>query len=447
MNKSLNGKKIAVLGIGVSNMSALRYLIKHDLKALAVFDSRQKPPRISEIPSGIEVRLGEFSAKALSEYDMLVLGPGISSSNPVVEEAARRGAEIVGDVELFAREVRVPVIGITGSNGKSTVTTLTAMMARKDGINAAMGANIGIPVFDAIRTDADLYVLELSSFELETTSNLKLKAGTILNVSEDHLDRYHGSIEEYAAAKQRIYRNCEKAVVNRNDPRTMPSDGREPFASFGTDLRDYGIMVENGGRTWLCVKGKPVYDTANMHIYGVHNQQNALACMALCDAAGISRKAQLAALDDFTGLPHRCQLVSVIDGVSYYNDSKATNVASAQAAIEGLAGAHPEGILLLAGGLGKGQDFSPLRKYIGKEVKDVYCFGRDAAQLLALDPERCHSVMNMRQALNDARAKAKPGQAVLLSPACASFDQFKGFEERGEIFVGLVRRLEEADRS
>lgn len=446
MNKLLNGKKIAVLGIGVSNMSALRYLIKHDLKALTVFDSRQKPPRISEIPSGVDVRLGEFSSKALSGYDMLVLGPGISSSTPEVEEAARHGAEVVGDVELFAREVRVPVIGITGSNGKSTVTTLTALMARKDGVNAAMGANIGIPVFDALKSGVDLYVLELSSFELETTSSLKLKAGTILNVSEDHLDRYHGSIEEYAQAKQRIYRNCEKAVVNRDDPRTLPKDSHEVFASFGSDMRDYGIMVENGGRTWLCVKGKPVYDTARMHIYGAHNHQNALACMALCDAAGISRKAQLEALDDFTGLPHRCQLVSVIDGVSYYNDSKATNVASAQAAIEGLAGAHPDGILLLAGGLGKGQDFSPLRRYIGKEVTDVYCFGRDASQILALDQERFHSVMNMRQALNDARAKARPGQAVLLSPACASFDQFKGFEERGEIFVGMVRRLEGAGR-
>lgn len=444
MNKSLNGKKIAVLGIGVSNMSALRYLMRHDLKALTVFDSRQKPPRMSEIPSGIDVRLGEFSSKVLSGYDMLVLGPGISVYTPEVEEAARHGAEIVGDVELFAREARAPVIGITGSNGKSTVTTLTALMARKDGINAVMGANIGVPVFDALRDDAELYVLELSSFELETTSSLKLKAGTILNVSEDHLDRYHGSIEEYAAAKQRIYLNCEKAVVNRADPRTLPKNGLTPFASFGSDSQSYGIIKDPDGRVWLGVDGKALYDTSRMHIYGAHNHQNALACMALCDAAGISRKAQFAALDDFSGLPHRCQLVAVIDGVSYYNDSKATNVASAQAAIEGLAGAHPQGILLLAGGLGKGQDFSPLCRYIGKEVTDVYCFGRDAAKILALDSKRCHSVMNMRQALNEARAKAKRGQAVLLSPACASFDQFRGFEERGEVFVSMVRRLEES---
>lgn len=442
MNPALNGKKIAVVGLGVSNLSAVRYLLRHDLSKITIFDTRQQPPRLSELPTGIEVRLGALSQKVLSSYDMIVLGPGISVFNEEIVTAAAHGVEVVGDIELFAREVKAPVIGITGSNGKSTVTALTTLMAQCAGKRAIAAANFGIPVFDVLNDETDLYVLELSSFELETTDSLRLKSATILNVSEDHLDRYHGSIDEYAKAKQRIFKNAQAAVINRADPRTVPY--RElPHATFGTDGIGYGRIVENGGEVFLGVGGQKILNVRELKICGLHNELNALASMALCDLAdvGIDREAQIKALRSFRGLPHRCHLVVEIDGVTYYNDSKATNVASAQAAIEGLSGRHKEGIFLLAGGLGKGQDFSPLKQYIGKEVKKIFCFGKDAQKLLDLDSERCVRVADMHEGLLQAKAQAHQGQAVLLSPACASFDQFKGFEDRGEKFVSMCDEL------
>lgn len=442
MNSALNGKKIAVVGLGVSNLSCLRYLLRHDLKKITLFDTRQQPPRLSELPSGIEVRLGQLSAQVLSEYDMIVLAPGVSAYREEIVTAEKNGVEVVGDVELFAREVNVPVIGITGSNGKSTVTALTAVMAQCAGLKSVAGANFGIPVFDILDPSVDLYVLELSSFELETTKSLKLKAATILNVSEDHLDRYNGDIEQYARAKQRIFMNAEGAVVNRADPRTAPFNDIKAV-SFGADAISYGRIVENGGEVFLGVNGEKVLNVREMKICGVHNELNALSCMALCDVAdiGINRVAQLQALRSFAGLPHRCQLVADIKGVSFYNDSKATNVASAQAAIEGLAGRHGNGIVLLAGGLGKGQDFTPLKQYLGKEITRIYCFGKDKDKLLALDDKRCIDVPNMAEALKCAKNEAVYGQAVLLSPACASFDQFNGFEDRGEQFVSMVQAM------
>lgn len=442
MNPSLNGKKIAVVGLGVSNLSAVRYLLRHDLRKITLFDTRQQPPRLSEFPSGTDVRLGDLCAAVLCEYDMIVLAPGISIFNEEIAKAAARGVEVVGDVELFARVAKAPVIGITGSNGKSTVTALTTLMAQHAGIRAIAAANFGIPVFDALNDDIGLYVLELSSFELETTESLKLKSATILNVSEDHLDRYHGSLEEYAKAKQRIFKHAETAIVNRNDPRTVPYR-QLPQASFGTDGLCYGRIKENGGEIFLGDCGEKIINVRDLKICGIHNELNALAAMALCDKAdvGIGREAQIKALTTFRGLPHRCQLVATLNGVSYYNDSKATNVGSTQAAVEGLSGRHPNGILLLAGGLGKGQDFSPLKKYLGHEVERIYCFGKDAKLLLDLDKERCVPVADMHEGLLRAKAEARYGQAVLLSPACASFDQFRGFEDRGEKFVSMCDAL------
>ena len=284
-----------------------------------------------------------------------------------------------------------------------------------------------------------MYVLELSSFELETTSSLHLKAGVILNVSEDHLDRYDGSIDKYRDAKHRIFMHCDNIIVNRDDPRTFPANGHY-MASFGLDDLSYG-REETPETTYLTVNGRRVLDVRDLIICGRHNELNALAAMALADAVGIDRNVQIEALKTFPGLEHRCQLIRELNGVSYYNDSKATNVASAQAAIEGLCSRHPKGIILLAGGLGKGQDFTPLKRYLGKEVSAMFCFGKYADKLLCLDENYTHSVLNLRQALNSAVQMARPGQAILLSPACASFDQFKGFEERGRVFVNLVRHL------
>lgn len=439
----LNGKKIAIVGLGISNIAVVSYLLKQNIKTISVFDTRTNPPLAEELPNGIDFHLGALDKHLLSQFDILVVSPGIAIETPEIQYAKSKGALLVGDIELFAQVNKVPTVGITGSNGKSTVTALVGYMQEKAGIEVEVGANFGYAVFDILNPRVESYVLELSSFELETTSSLVLDAGVILNVSEDHLDRYDGDIEKYAATKRRIFKNCKKIIVNRNDPRTFPESAEEKariFASFGLDNQDYGREV-TPETTWLTVKGKRVLDTRELIICGTHNELNALAAMALADACGIPRDVQLQALKTFSGLEHRCQLVSILDGISFYNDSKATNVASSQAAIEGLCHRHPNGLILLAGGLGKGQDFTPLKKYIGKEVSCIYCFGKDADKILALDSERCIGVLNMRQAIRMAFENAKPGQGILLSPACASFDQFKGFDERGRVFVNLVNNL------
>lgn len=443
MQERLKGKKVAIIGLGISNIAVISYLLKQDISGLAVFDTRTNPPYADELPGGVDFHLGPLNAQHLKQFDMLVVSPGLSIHLPEIAEAAKAGAEIVGDIELFAGEAKAPVVGITGSNGKSTVTALVGFMLEKAGRNVVVGANFGHPVFDILSDRVEDYVLELSSFELETTSSLQIEAGVILNVSEDHLDRYDGSIETYAEAKQRIYTNCNKIVVNRDDPRTCPKDPelkKKIFATFGLDNSDYGREV-TANTVYLTIKGQRVLDVREMIICGTHNELNALAAMALADAMGIPRDVQIQALKNFSGLEHRCQLVRVLDGVSFYNDSKATNVASAEAAISGLCNRHKEGIILLAGGIGKGQDFTPLKKYIGKEVSHIFCFGRDSDKIFALDPERCVSVMNMRQAIRMAFEIALPGQAILLSPACSSFDQFKGFDERGRVFANIVNNL------
>lgn len=443
MNANLNGKKVAVVGLGISNIAVIGYLLRHDLQKLSIFDTRANPPYVDELPVGIDLNLGPLQADILRQYDILVVSPGLNVNLPEFKAARDSGSLIVGDVELFSFEAQAPVIGITGSNGKSTVTALVTCMAEQDGLKAVAGANYGNAVFDILSPKVQMYVLELSSFELETTNSLSLKAGVVLNVSEDHLDRYDGDIEKYAKAKQRLFRHCENIVVNRQDSRTVPegSAAARIYGSFGLDNQSYG-REEADGTVFLTKNGRRVFDVRDMLICGRHNELNALAAMALADAAGISEAAQIKALKTFPGLEHRCQLVRVLDGVSFYNDSKATNVASAEAAIAGLSGRHPEGIILLAGGLGKGQDFTPLKKYLGHEVSFVFCFGRDADKFTALSDTRTRQVLNMRQALKEAFEMAKPGQAILLSPACASFDQFKGFEERGRIFVSLATHLE-----
>lgn len=269
------------------------------------------PPHVGDLPVGVDLRLGPLNAEELKQFDMVVISPGISIYNEVIEEVASSGVEIVGDIELFAREAKAPVIGITGSNGKSTVTSLTGYIADVAHIKVAVGANFGVPVFDILSDDVELYVLELSSFELETTRSLKLDAAIILNVSEDHLDRYHGSIEEYAQAKRKIFAHAKTVVVNRDDKRTYPVESdlkNHEIVSFGLDDKEYGLITE-GYDTYLAVDGNKVLNVNEMRIYGEHNHLNALACMALADAVGISRDAQITALRNFSGLPHRCQLV------------------------------------------------------------------------------------------------------------------------------------------
>lgn len=444
------GQHLLVVGLGASGVSALRHLARAGA-VLTVTDSREAPGGIEALRAGfpqVEFRIGGFSApEPLAQFAEAVISPGVSLDEPFVQALAKAGVRCVGDVELFARAADAPVIGITGSNGKSTVTTLVGEMARAAGLRVQVGGNLGTPALDLLDASAQLYVLELSSFQLETTHSLRCRAAAYLNLSEDHLDR-HGTLERYGAIKSRIFRGCDVAVVNRDDPST----GREvrdsevgTSVAFGAGTpcagQEYGF-VEHLGETWLAciVPGSglpiPVLPRAALKIQGLHNAANALAALALADAAGVPRDASLQALREFRGLPHRCEFVAEKHGVTWLNDSKGTNVGSTLAALRGL----DAPIVWLGGGQGKGQDFSPLAQPLAEKGRAALVFGQDAAAIenAIFGALPVYREADMDAALARARSLAQPGDRVLLSPACASLDQFRSYVERGERFRAWV---------
>ena len=451
---SLRGRRVLIVGLGATGLSCARFLHGHGVD-IAVTDSRAHPPGLDELQQAVPdmaVFVGGFDASAFERAEVLLLSPGVSLREPLVAEARARGVEILGDVELFARLVSEPVIAITGSNGKSTVTTLVGMMAEAAGRRVAVGGNIGTPVLDLLPAllDAqhDLYVLELSSFQLETTSSLNAVAATILNLSEDHMDRY-ASLADYSAAKARIFHGSRTLIVNRDDPRvtaTLELAGsaqrRVYFGLQAPAEAGFGIG-KHRGEDWLCLGTKdghePLIPISELRIRGQHNLANALAALALGQAAGLPMPAMLTALKNFNGLPHRCQWLGEHEGVDWYNDSKATNVGAAIAAINGI---EAEKIVLIAGGQGKGQDFGPLAETLRQRARAVVLLGEDAGRIKAVLPDslQVQQAEDMRDAVTQAAALAQAGDAVLLSPACASFDMFRGFEHRGDVFMQQVER-------
>ena len=428
--------KVVILGLGKTGLSCVNYFLRQGITPM-VLDTRANPPGRQELASGVELRCGALDAELLCQAELIIASPGIALATPALQAAAAAGVEIIGDIELFVREAKAPIVAITGSNGKSTVTTLVGEMAAEAGIRVGVGGNIATPALDLLLSPCDLYVLDLSSFQLETTHSLRAAAATILNLSEDHLDRYDG-MAGYLAAKQRIHQGAQHILVNRDDAATLPVDGRV-WQSFGLDDASYG-RVQHQGSLWLAVQGEPQLPVAELHIVGAHNQMNALAAMALCDAVEVPRAAQLAVLHRFTGLPHRCQFVREHQGVRWINDSKATNVGSTLAAVAGVAESVQGQLILLAGGQGKGQDFAPLQALLGHGIDKMLCFGQDAELLCALGPQ-AERVADLEGAVTRAQQLAQPGDWVLLAPACASLDMFKNFEERGARFASLVEAL------
>ena len=404
-----------------------------------VMDTRVAPAGLDKLPEAVERYVGGLNEDWLLTADLIVASPGIALAHPSLSAAADAGVEIVGDIELFCREAQAPIIAITGSNGKSTVTSLVGEMAKAAGLNVGVGGNIGLPALMLLDPELELYVLELSSFQLETTSSLRAAAATILNVTEDHMDRYPLGLQQYRAAKLRVYENARACIVNADDALTMPVRGADDRCiSFGVDVGDYHLNRQQG-ETWLRVKGEKVLNVKEMKISGQHNYSNALAALALADAAGLPRASSLKALTTFTGLAHRFQLVLEHNGVRWINDSKATNVGSTEAALNGL---HLDGTLyLLLGGDGKSADFTPLSRYLTGDNVRLYCFGRDGAQLAALRPDVAVQTETMEQAMRQIAPQVVAGDMVLLSPACASLDQFKNFEQRGDIFARLAKEL------
>ncbi|MGL5699670.1 MAG: UDP-N-acetylmuramoyl-L-alanine--D-glutamate ligase, partial [Kluyvera sp.] len=375
------GKNVVIIGLGLTGLSCVDFFLAKGVTP-RVMDTRATLPGLDKLPETVERYVGGLNEDWLMAADLIVASPGIALANPALSRAADEGIEIVGDIELFCREAQAPSVAITGSNGKSTVTTLVGEMAKAAGVNVGVGGNIGLPALMLLDPSRELYVLELSSFQLETTSSLHAAAATILNVTEDHMDRYPLGLQQYRAAKLRIYENAKLCVVNAGDALTMPVRGAdERCVSFGVDVGDYHLNRQQG-ETWLRVKGEKVLNVKEMPLTGQHNYSNALAALALADAVGLPRATSLKALTTFTGLAHRFQIVLEHNGVRWINDSKATNVGSTEAALNGL---HVAGKLhLLLGGDGKSADFAPLLRYLAGDNIRLYCFGRDGGQLAAL---------------------------------------------------------------
>jgi len=447
MSPAANSERRAlVVGLGKTGLSCARFLAARAVE-VAVTDSRAAPPGLEALREALPdaaVFLGAFDEAAFAHADTIVLSPGVSRREPLVRAAEARGAEVIGDIELFARHADAPVVAITGSNGKSTVTTLVGEMARAAGRDARVGGNLGIPALELlVEGEApDLYVLELSSFQLETTYSLNAAAAAVLNVSEDHLDRYDG-MDDYVAAKARIFQGEGAAVINADDPRVAALAAQLPagrVVRFGLGEPadgDFGVRTREGA-PWLCRGEEPLLAVAELGLSGWHNVANALAALALGEAAGLARAPMLASLREFTGLAHRSQFVAERDGVAWFNDSKGTNVGATLAALRGLPG---ERIVLIAGGQGKGQDFSPLRPVVTERGRAVVLIGEDASLIeTALQGAvPVEHAGDMAAAVACARRLARPGDSVLLSPACASFDMFAGYEQRGEVFMARVR--------
>ncbi len=458
MELQLKDKRVLVLGLGDTGLSALRWLNSQGAH-LSVADTRQAPPGLAqmkqELPQ-VKVHLGPFSAPIFDQAEIVVSSPGVTLNEPQIQNAIKRGIPVIGDVELFAqhRPNGAKVIAITGANGKSTVTTLVGVMCKAAGLNTIVAGNIGLPVLDALAMPApDVYVLELSSFQLETTYSLGADATTVLNISEDHMDRY-ASMADYVAAKARIFQGGGIQVLNRDDyySRNMAIQGRVPV-TFGSDApptaTDYGLL-EIEGEVWLMRGETRLLPMRELRIAGLHNACNALAALALCHTIGLEHAPLLAALREFKGLPHRVEWVADIDGVDFYDDSKGTNVGATCAALAGLRrNGRPQQTVLIAGGDGKEQDFTPLRDVVAAHARAVVLIGRDGPQIAAALAETGTKLLTadtLEQAVDAAFAAAVPGDAVLLSPACASFDMFRNYVHRAEVFIDAVQRLTAARR-
>ena len=454
MSDDWKGSNVLVLGIGDTGLSAIRWLARHGARVRAA-DTRPAPPGAAALAAqfpAIAPALGPFDARLLEGVDKVVASPGVALREPILREAVARGLDVVGDVEIFGRELarenrKVRVLGVTGTNGKSTVTALVAAMGRAAGLRTEAVGNIGIPVLDALgeaeRTGMpDLYVVELSSYQLETTRSLRLDAAAMLNVSQDHLDRYD-SLADYARAKERIFLDCGTRVVNRDDAwsREMGRAAGNVF-SFGLDeprgTNEWGLDRE---RRTLRRGTQAILPTARMGMPGRHNVANGLAAHALGAAIELEPGALARALADFHGLPHRVQPVAEARGVRFYDDSKGTNVGAAVAALEGFEAP----VVLIAGGDGKGQDFAPLASAVKAHARAVVLIGRDAPRIaVAVAPTGVPVQLaeTLETAVRAAFAFARPGDAVLLSPACASFDMFRNYGHRGEVFAKAARALE-----
>jgi UDP-N-acetylmuramoylalanine--D-glutamate ligase len=436
-------KRSVIIGLGATGASIARYLTARG-ERVRILDSRAAPPGRAEVEAACpdaEIVVGSLDAKWLTDASRVLLSPGLPVDVPLAVEARRRGLAVLGDVELFALAARAPVLAVTGSNGKSTVTTLAARILEAQGLRAPAGGNLGPPALDLLDLAADAYVLEISSFQMETTDSLAPLAATVLNVSADHLDR-HATLELYAELKEKLLRAAQHAVYNADDPLVASMGARHaratPFSVERELARGYSVVTRAGER-WLARDGKPLLESAELTIRGSHNEANALAALALTAELTTDGAAALTALKTFSGLPHRCQHVGERRGVTFIDDSKGTNVGATLAALKGLDGP----LVLIAGGLAKGQDLTPLAAASAGKVRAAVLIGAAADELARIfaGTAPCVRAASMDEAVARAAELARAGDTVLLSPACASQDMFRDYKERGEQFARAVSEL------
>jgi UDP-N-acetylmuramoylalanine--D-glutamate ligase len=447
-NLIVSDNRTIVVGLGATGLSVARFLAAKG-EPFSIVDSRAEPPaldKLRELLPDIPVELGRFDRDVLVDAGRLVVSPGVSLSEPsLAAAAAQSNIVLTNDIELFVAEARAPIIAITGSNGKSTVTSLVGAMAISAGKNVGVGGNLGPPVLDLLADERDLYVLELSSFQLELVDALGAQVAAVLNISADHMDRYETMVE-YHRAKHRIFRGVKNVVINRDDILSRPLlSASVERLSFGLDkphFKEFGLLDVSGKR-FISQGSKPLIAASELGIKGDHNIANALAALTIGYIAGFPLTPMLQALREFSGLPHRCQTVAVSKGVTWIDDSKATNCGAAIAAIKGLADPEKMDAVLIAGGQGKNQDFSGLTSVVKNRVKLAILIGEDAREIAQCMPSDTEVLFadDMAIAVTLAAERTKAGDLVLLSPACASFDMFSGFAERGDQFATAVASL------
>lgn len=430
-----------VIGLGATGRSVIRYLTDQGMPVRAL-DSRQHPADLDSLKADypkLRVHCGSLRKKWLDNAKRLIVSPGVAVSIPSIAEQMAAGKDVVGDIELFVRAISQPLVAITGSNAKTTVTTLMGEVAQACGMSPGVGGNIGVPALSLLDNEHDAYILELSSFQLETTYSLSADVACLLNVSQDHLDRY-SSFADYLMAKQRIYDNCQVAVWNRDDLATKPDKDVPREITFGSHLQADFRLDKDTNELWH--HGQLLLSGESMALTGHHNMLNVLAVLAMVEALQWDLATAVEVCKRFTGLPHRCQQIADSGGVRWINDSKATNVGATQAALEGIGGSIAGKIVLIAGGQGKGQNFSSLARPASQYVRQAVLFGADRADMAeALADVAVTLVDTMAEAVRVAKDAAQEGDAVLLSPACASFDQYSGFAARGDDFATQMREV------
>ncbi|WP_422667157.1 UDP-N-acetylmuramoyl-L-alanine--D-glutamate ligase [Buchnera aphidicola] len=431
-------KKILILGMGITGISCMNFFLKKGIIP-KMLDESLSPKYLYKIPSAIKYQLGEFKKKWILESDLIIISPGISPFKSILIQARLLGIKIVSDIELFALEAKHPIISITGTNGKSTVSTIIQKIAKNIGYHAVLGGNIGFPVLNMLENkEANLYIIELSSFQLDMTFNLKSKISVILNITEDHINRYPYGFEQYKKSKLSIYNKSEICIFNSEDKLNIPLNiNKKNWISFGTNKKHYNIFYKK--KTFLCYQDEIIIDTDQLSIHGYHNYLNILACLAISDAMKFPRKSIIKEIISFKGLPHRLQLIHNNNGIKWINDSKSTNVHSTISAINSI---HTPGVIwLLLGGDSKSSNFNILKKYLIEQSVKIYCFGKDGFILSQLYKKKSTYVKTLQKSLFLISKLVKPGDIVLLSPGCSSLDQFINFEERGDIFTKLAKEI------